>query len=434
MDAIFLALTGQEWLVVKHQIFALVANLMSWAMVTLGLRSTRMRLVPLADGPRDRAVSIASPGGYERFTFVPLGQQDGNTLATTGYNVVEGVERVAGQPSVVRLAGGAIPDECILVRVQAFSINYADVTIRWGLYESAIRHVGYPIVPGFDFVGVVERAGAASGFRAGDEVHGVTFFGAYSSRLLVPGKQARKRPGKLSIAEAAAVPSVAGTALHALALAGFWPKAPITTNKAVLVHSAAGGVGSMLVQMARALGADPVVAVVGAAHKVAACRALGAHVVIDKSSEDLWEAAARAASGGFAAVFDANGVATLAASYRALAQSGHLVVYGFHTNLPSSDLINPFAWARMAAKLLRMPRFDPPDMVLAGRSVHGFNLSFFSQEDALIKAYMEQIDTWLAEARIRAPAVTPFKMDEVPRAHQVIQSGQSVGKLVIVTD
>ena len=80
---------------------------------------------------------------------------------------------------------------------------------------------------------------------------------------------------------------------------------------------------------------------VGGAGKVEACRELGADVVIDKSSEDLW-AAARAASGpeGFAAVFDANGVSTLRASYEALARCGRLVVYGFHSNLPmGSDML-----------------------------------------------------------------------------------------------
>ena len=58
-----------------------------------------------------------------------------------------------------------------------------------GLYESALRFVGWPIVPGFDVAGVVEEAGEESGFQAGDKVFGCTLFGAYSTRILIPGRQ-----------------------------------------------------------------------------------------------------------------------------------------------------------------------------------------------------------------------------------------------------
>ena len=164
----------------------------------------------------------------------------------------------------------------------------ADVTIRWGLYESAIKFVGYPICPGFDFAGTVQAVGdGVIGVKRGDPVFGITFFGAYSSRVLVPARQVRPLPKNASAAEAAALPTGAGTALHALKLAGFWPTPPPTNNKSVLVHSAAGGVGSMLVQMAVACGCHPVIGVVGASHKVESVKRLGAHVVIDKYTRIL---------------------------------------------------------------------------------------------------------------------------------------------------
>lgn len=64
--------------------------------------------------------------------------------------------------------------------------------------------------------------------------------------------------------------------------------------------------------------------------------------------------------------------------------------YGFHTNLPSTGLLNPLAWLRMAVALFRLPRFDPLDLVLNSKSVHGFNLSFFADEAKLLEAYMDQ--------------------------------------------
>ena len=218
-----------------------------------------------------------------------------------------------------------------------------------------------------------------------------------------------------------------------MALAGFWPSPPLTRNRACLIHSAAGGVGSMLVQLAKILGCSPVVAVVGSGHKVDVCRGLGADVVIDKSSQPLWEAARAAAPDGFAAIFDANGVATLAQSYAHLARTGKLVVYGFTTNLPSGAMLNPLAWVKMARDLVRLPRFDPMDLVLASKSVHGFNLSFFADETALVDAYMDQLVRWVGEGRLTVAKVTEFDASEVPRAHQLIQSGKSVGKIVCRT-
>jgi len=360
-----------------------------------------------------------------RLSLQPLG----DCVATVGYNV-KNCERVQGCNSLARI-DKHVPEDCAVVRVTSCSVNYADVTIRWGLYESAIRFVGYPICPGFDFAGVVERAGRASGVKVGDIVFGITFFGAYSSRVLVPGHQLRPLPKGMCEDEAAALPSVAGTALHALKLAGFWPSRPHTKNKAVLVHSAAGGVGSMLVQMAKNVGASPTVAVVGSSHKVAACRALGASVVIDKSTSDLWAATKAAAPEGFAAVFDANGVTTLARSYASLSQTGTLVIYGFHTNLPSAASLSPLAWVRMALGIARMPRFEPMDLVLASKNVCGFNLSFFSEETALVAAYMDQIVEWVEAGQLKIAKVTAYDLQDVPQAHELIQSGQSVGKIVL---
>ena len=437
VDRLCLALTGQDALVVYHQLQAIYFNLVTWLLVVLGVRQASNFLVPTAavlppTDESDAAVAtlVLSPGGLERLSLEKLG----SNVATVGYNVTE-CTRVPGCNSLARIDDGPLPDGLAIVRITSCSVNYADITIRWGLYESAIRYVGYPICPGFDFAGIVERVGRNAGVKVGDDVFGITFFGAYSSRLLVPGSQLRPRPQKaLSPDEAAALPSVAGTALHSLKLAGFWPAPPVTNNRAVLIHSAAGGVGSMLVQMAKILGCSPVVAVVGSSHKVSACEALGADIVIDKSkldSDGLWAAAAAAAPDGYAAIFDANGVATLRESYDHLAQTGTLVIYGFHTNLPSAASLSPLAWARMAVGMAKMPKFDPMDLVISSKTVAGFNLSFFAEEKALVSAYMDAIVGWVAAGKLRVAKVTAYPLSEVPKAHTFIQSGASVGKLVL---
>ena len=188
----------------------------------------------------------------------------------------------------------------------------------------------------------------------------------------------------------------------------------------------------MLVQMAKLLGCFPVVGVVGSSHKVAAVRDLGCDIVLDKqATPDFWPAARAAAPHGFAAIFDANGVATLSASYSHLCMTGTLVVYGFHTNLPTAASLSPLAWVRMAAGIASMPKFDPMDLVLSCKTVCGFNLSFFSEEKALVNAYMDQILKWATDGKLCVAKVTPFPLAEAPRAHSLIQSGQSVGKVVL---
>lgn len=289
-------------------------------------------------------------------------------------------------------------------------------------------------MPGFDISGEVEWAGVQSGFVAGDRVFGATFFGGYSTRCLVPGHQLLRVPTGLGMAEAAAVPSVAVTALHTCCLAGFWPHAPPTESRAALIHSAARGVGSMLVQMCKLCGFSPVVAVVGSSHKVSTCKDLGADVVIDKSKERLWRAAEASAPNGFTAIFDGNGVATLGEGYEHLAMTGRLVSYGFHSNLPSTvGALNPFCWLRMAFGMARMPKFDSMRMVLESKGLLGFNLSFFAYEHRLQKKYLEQLLEWLSAGKLTVSKVTEFDMSQVGSAHSLIQSGRSIGKIVLRT-
>jgi hypothetical protein len=151
LDALFLGLTGQEWLVVKHQLLAIYENLLSWLLVLLGLRRTRLSLQGVALS-RACAVQIVSPGGYERFRLVDLDdcKASGTVFATVGYNVRDGVERVRGCASLVRVArdgSRGLPAECALVKVDAFSVNYADVTIRWGAQHACLRPCPPPRAP-----------------------------------------------------------------------------------------------------------------------------------------------------------------------------------------------------------------------------------------------------------------------------------------------
>ena len=158
----------------------------------------------------------------------------------------------------------------------------SDVIVRMGLYSSAKEFVGWPITPGFEFSGTVEAIGAkVDNHAVGDRVFGVTRFGGYATHIAVPKHQLFPVPDSMTMEEAAGFPAVFLTAYFAL-----FELAHPRAGETLLVHSAAGGVGSSLVQLGKAAGCR-VVGVVGASHKVPHLQALGADVIIDKSQQDL---------------------------------------------------------------------------------------------------------------------------------------------------
>jgi NADPH:quinone reductase-like Zn-dependent oxidoreductase len=313
----------------------------------------------------------------------------------------------------------------VVVESAAIGVNYADCIVRMGLYESARKYVGWPITPGFEVAGTVAAIGAGiHDVRPGARVIAVTRFGGYASHVVVPRDQLFPIPQGLSFAQAAAFPAVFLTAHYAL-----FDLAAARRDHRVLVHSAAGGVGGALLQLARVVGCFAV-GVVGGSHKVEAARRAGASAVIDKSTEDLWRMARRHAPDGYDAVFDANGVSTLAESWRHLGSPGRLVVYGFHSMLPRAG--GRPDWVKLAMDWLRTPRFNPIDMTNANKSVMAFNLSYLFEHKAALVPALEQMLAWVEEGKLAPPPVTEYPLGEVARAHAAIESGKTVGKLVLI--
>ena len=315
-------------------------------------------------------VIIRKPGGYDRL------------------ELIEEPDPVAGE------GGGAID-------VKAIGVNYADCVVRMGLYASAKKYVGWPITPGFDLAGVTED---------GRRVVAVTRFGAYASRVVVPEEQVFDIPDEMSFEEAAALPTAFLTAAYALFELG----AP-RPGKRALVHSAAGGVGSALVQLLR-IAECSVAGVVGGEHKVASVPADRVFVRDFEGEYDL--------------VFDANGYKTLRKSYASLAPTGRLIIYGFHSMLPRTG--GRPNWLKLAYGYLRTPRFNPMDMTGDNKSVLAFNLSYLFERNDLLRKMMEELLGWWGEGRIKAPAIQTFPLAEVAAAHAALESGQTVGKLVLI--
>ena len=166
-------------------LLAMLANLLSW-IVSTTFPSYVSSLLPKCDEEetqdeellnsrekeeRARCVAIGRPGGLEQLRVIRLKKG----IVTVGYNVTHFCKAPFTPPIT---ESSSIPHDCVIIKNNTFSVNYADCAIRWGLYESAKKFVGYPIVPGFDVAGIIDTVPKnETHFKSGDKVFGVTLFG-----------------------------------------------------------------------------------------------------------------------------------------------------------------------------------------------------------------------------------------------------------------
>jgi NADPH:quinone reductase-like Zn-dependent oxidoreductase len=252
---------------------------------------------------------------------------------------------------------------------------------------------------------------------------GVTLFNGYATQLKVPRSQLFPLPKGMSYEEAAGFPSVFMTAYHALLQI-----VVARPGMVALIHSAAGGVGSSLVQLCKIKGIKTI-GVVGSSHKIETLKELGCDFVIDKSSENLWEKVKSFAPNGVDLAFDANGAETLKQSYAHLAPCGKLLAYGAHSMFPKKG--GRVNWPKLVMDYLRIPRFNPLDLTSDNKSVVGFNLSFLFERKDLLEEAFTDLFQWYEQGLIRIPKVTTFPLENVAEAHQQLESGKTVGKLVL---
>lgn len=212
------------------------------------------------------------------------------------------------------------PDS-VLVAVKAASVNPVDWKVRGG-HLDAVLDAYFPVVPGWDVAGVVERTGpSVPEFEAGDEVIGyvrqdvVRCNGAYAEKVAAPVRTLARKPRTLSWTQAAGLPLAGLTAYQALV-----HRLRVTDADTVLVHAASGGVGSLAVQIARALGARVIGTASERNHEF--LRSLGAEPVT--YGDGLADRVRDLAPDGVHAVFDLVGGDALAATPRLLAEGGRV--------------------------------------------------------------------------------------------------------------
>lgn len=332
-----------------------------------------------------------------------------------------------GPPEVLRLEaydpGPPGPGE-VAIDVRAAGVNFADLFCRLGLYSAAPPR---PFAPGFEVAGVVAEAGpGVSAPRTGEPVIGVLRFGGYASRVNLPAAQAWPLPAGWTYADGAAFPVVFLTAWY-----GLVPLGRLAAGETVVIHSAAGGVGTAACQLARHRGAR-VIGTVGSAAKVAVARAAGAEEVVVSRRYDVWSEIDRLTRGrGVDLVLDAVGGRGLREGYRRLAPAGRLVIYGFAEMMPAGR-VRP--WPALLWRWWRTPRFDPFAMTAHNRAVLGFNLVHLFGKAELLGGALEELLALARSGAIHPVVGERFPFERAAEAHRRLGSRASTGKLVLVRD
>ena len=310
------------------------------------------------------------------------------------------------------------------VAVGAVGLNFADIAACLGLYSATPKG---PFVPGLEFSGTVEAVGdGVTATAPGARAVGLTRFGGYTTHVNADVRYLRPLPNGWTFADGAALPVQAITAWYAICELG-----ACRPGHAVLVQSAAGGVGLNALDILHGLGAR-VVATVGSASKVPFLMeraGLSRPQIIVRArrafGQQLDDAMRANGLDGFDLVLDAVAGPFFEPAYRRLRPAGRLVVYGAADLMPSGPRTN---WLRLAARYLRRPRIDPVNMVSANRSVMGFNLIWLWDEaERLPEAYSA-----VAGYITRPPLIgRRFPFADAPAALRHLQSGASVGKIVL---
>jgi len=312
----------------------------------------------------------------------------------------------AGGPEVLEAVDLALPSPGpgqIRVRHAAVGLNFIDTYHRSGLYPMRM-----PAVLGLEAAGIVDAVGdGVSRFGLGDRVAYNGSPGAYAEAAIVPADRAVGVPDGVSLETAAAV-LLKGMTAEFLVRRCFHVK----PGDAVLIHAAAGGVGQLLVQWCKALGAT-VLATVGSPAKAEIALGLGANHVILYGTEDVAVRVAELTGGkGVAVVYDGVGKDTFEASLKSLGRRGVLATFG-----NASGPVPPFAPLELGSRSLYVTRPRLFDYIATTEEL---------DESA------EALFAVLASGAVKVEIGQTFRLSEARAAHEAIEGRRTTGATLLI--
>ena len=305
----------------------------------------------------------------------------------------------------------------VCIEVKSIGLNFADLFAIWGLYSATPKE---SFIPGLEFSGVVIKKGSnVKNYEVGDEIIGLTRFGAYATHVNVNENYIFKLPQNWNFVEGTSLLVNSLTAYYALKIL-----ADIKDNKTVLIHSAAGGVGIYANRIAKKFNAFTI-GTIGSNSKIRTLKEEGYDRIIVRGKNFKQQLKTALGERSLDIVLESIGGKIFKDSFALLSPEGRLVTFGSANFAMPGSKPNPI---KLIYKYLTRPKIDPMKMINTNRAVMGFNLIWLWEKKKELQNYFVEIQ----KLNLAKPIVgKTFLFTELHKAIQYLQSGKSVGKVVV---
>lgn len=294
----------------------------------------------------------------------------------------------------------------VLVDVVSSAVNRADVLQRQGFYNPPPGASPYP---GLECAGRISAVGpGVTGWSAGDEVCALLAGGGYAEKVAVPAGQLLPVPAGLDLVLAAALPEVTATVWSNVFMV-----AHLRPTETLLVHGGSSGIGTMAIQLAKAIGAQ-VAVTAGGPGKLARCAELGADILIDYREQDFVEELGKATDGaGADVILDIIGAKYLERNVQALAVNGRLAIIGLQGGAKGELNLGALLAKRAA---------------VTATSLRGRPLA---EKASIVAAVREHVWPLIADGVVRPVVDRTLPMQDAAEAHRVMESSAHIGKVLL---
>jgi NADPH2:quinone reductase len=323
------------------------------------------------------------------------------------------VVKELGAPEVLQLqeveAPKIAPNQ-VLIQVQAISVNFADIKARQGQYHGAVP--GAAFIPGLDCAGEILEVGSrVTKFKPGQRVMAFPKEGSYAEYVAADEALTYAVPDELDIETAAASLTVGITAYNVIQ-----KMARLVPGETILIHAAAGGIGSTAIQLARIFGAGTIIGTVGSDEKKEIAKGFGADHVINYVADDFVEEGKKLTGGkGADVILDTVAGENFEKSIKCLAPFGRIISFG-HGNTGSVP-----------------GNITTADLHSSCRSVIGYSTGTYrKQRPEFLEEAAEKITDLMIGKKLEIAISKRFPLAEAAKAHAHIESRKSIGKILLM--
>jgi NADPH2:quinone reductase len=305
----------------------------------------------------------------------------------------------------------------VLIKIDGFGLNFADVHARKGIYRDA---PAIPFIPGYDVCGYIEQTGnEVTGLSEGDRVAAFTHFGGYAEYATVDYRVVLKISDKPNVAEATALLTQYCTAYYCAAIA-----ANISEGDKVLIHAAAGGVGVGLLQYAAHKGCE-IIAATSSEWKKEFLMQAGVLKIVNSATDDFVEYVNQITRGkGVDAIFDALGGSSVRRGMKILSPGGKMICYGAAS---MSNATNIFS---RIATILQFGIYHPGLLMLNSKGIIGVSmLKIALEKPELFQRCLHDVVKLYEQKVFQPVAFNIFKAEQIASAHRFLEEKKSIGKV-----